>query len=172
MKHQVNRFQRLYAGYARGGENIPLKSYAGILSTYLIIFGGVLWTAKKRSALPERIAAKDLLQFAVATHEASLLLTRDAVTSPIRAPFTHYQKDSGQGEVDEIPSGQGLREAIGELLTCPYCLQAWIAGSLVTGFVFKPRETRFVVSILCSMAGSSFLHNAYSLLQHETEAAA
>ena len=69
--------------------------------------------------LPERPRAADLLLAGVATHKLSRLLTKDRVTSFIRAPFTRYEQPAGHGEVEEEPRGSGLRLAIGELLVCP-----------------------------------------------------
>jgi hypothetical protein len=63
--------------------------------------------------------------------------------------------------VNEKPRGSGLQAALGELLTCPYCLGLWMASAMVAGLVTAPRETRAVVSILTALGVSDFLHAAY-----------
>ena len=49
-------------------------------------------------------------------------------TSPLRAPFTRYEGTAGPAEVmEEVRSTGGLRHSIGELITCPFCLDVWIS---------------------------------------------
>ena len=89
-------------------------------------------------------------------------MTKKKITAPIRAPFTEYQgKGDAPAEVDERPRGRGLQAAVGELLTCPYCLGLWMASAMVAGLVTAPRETRLVTSALTALGVSDFLHAAY-----------
>jgi hypothetical protein len=50
-----------------------------------------------------------------------------------------------------------MQRAIGELLTCPYCIGQWIALGAVTGIVIAPRATRLVASVLTVSAASDYL---------------
>ncbi len=107
----------LFAGYG-GGKEMPLGGYAVIAGLYGAAFAGFLLTAKKADRpLPERIGLKDILLLGVATHKVSRLITKDWVTSPLRAPFTEYQGTAGAGEVKEKARGQGLQRALGDLFT-------------------------------------------------------
>ena len=72
--------------------------------------------------LPERIGASDLLLLGVATYKLSRLISKDSVTSVIRASFAEFQGPAGLNEVNEQPRGSGVQHALGELLTCPFCL--------------------------------------------------
>src|SRR6266568_6180594 len=49
------------------------------------------------------------------------LITKDPVTSPLRAPFTVFEGQEGQAELKEEVRGHGARKAVGELVTCPFC---------------------------------------------------
>jgi hypothetical protein len=98
---------------------------------------------------------------AVATHKISRLITKDAITSPIRAPFTQFEEAAGEAELNESPRGHGVRHSLGELLTCPFCTGVWVAGGLAAGLVFAPRLTRFGMGVASAVAGSDFLHLAY-----------
>ncbi|MGH3376982.1 MAG: DUF1360 domain-containing protein [Actinoallomurus sp.] len=121
--------------------------------------------AASRRGLPERLPLGDLLLLSVATHHASRLVTKDKVTSVARAPFTEYQGPSDPSEVEERPRGHGLQKAVGELLTCPYCIGQWIALAGVTGVVLAPRTTRLIASVLTVSAASDYLqivHRAVS----------
>ncbi|MCA1850134.1 MAG: DUF1360 domain-containing protein, partial [Acidobacteria bacterium] len=114
--------QGLLAGY-KGGEEMPLTGYATLLGIYNTAFAAMLLAAQKSGRdLPERVGYGDLLLIGVATHKLSRLITKDFVTSPLRAPFTEYKESAGAGEVNEKSRGEGVQRAVGDLLTCPWCM--------------------------------------------------
>ena len=130
------------------------------------IFNGLLATgllAKKCSQepLPERVDPMDLALFAVATQKLSRVITKEKVTTAFRAPFTEIEGKGGAGELEERPKGRGLRRAVGELLTCPFCLGTWIASGFIYGYIFSPRVTRTVASIFAVSGVADFLQQAY-----------
>jgi len=150
------------AGYAPPGEDRPLASYAGLTTAYGLAMGSALLALRVSGReLPARPGVSDLVLTGIATHKVTRLLAKDKVTSFIRAPFTRYQGPGGQGEVEEVPRGHGLRYVIGELLVCPYCLAQWIASGFAVGFVAAPRGTRFVAGLYTAQTLSDFLQLAY-----------
>jgi hypothetical protein len=143
-------------------EELPTRDYAILVA----IFNGVLATAllartRSREPLPERIAVQDLALFALATQKLSRVITKDKVTSALRAPFTEVEGKGGAGELEERSRGRGLRRAIGDLLTCPFCLGTWIASGMVYGCVFSPRITRTLASIFAVSGAADFLQQGY-----------
>nr|MBA2339865.1 DUF1360 domain-containing protein [Pyrinomonadaceae bacterium] len=82
------------------------------------------------------------------------------VTSPLRAPFTEYMESAGESEVKEKVRGEGMQRAIGDLVTCQYCLSPWVAAALTFGLVLRPRATRLVLTTFAAVTISSFLHQA------------
>jgi hypothetical protein len=112
---------------------------------------------------PDRISATDVAMLGVATHKLSRLLTKDAVTSPLRAPFTRYAEPAGEAELNEQPRGTGTRHAVGELVSCPFCAGVWIATGLSAGLVFAPRLTRLVAAAASAVAVSDFMHLEYDV---------
>jgi hypothetical protein len=58
---------------------------------------------------------------------------------------------------------------VGELLTCPFCLDVWVATAFVIGLVFAPRLTRLIAGGLASLAGADFLQLAYAMAQESAE---
>src|SRR5438105_13964623 len=142
----------LTSHYAPGQER-PLGAYAALAGIYTGAAGGSLIALRAAGReLPERIALGDVVLIGVATHKVSRLMTRDKVTSFLRAPFTRFQEPSGQGEVEEEPCGHGLRLATGELLVCPYCLAQWVATALALGLIGAPRLTRLLGTIFVAHA--------------------
>jgi hypothetical protein len=143
-------------------EETPLGSYGVLMASFLTLasaFGA--WFRASGRELPSRIDGRDLLLLTAATHKASRMLTKDRVTSPLRTPFTRYEGKGGPGAVNERPRGRGLRRAIGELLTCPYCLGMWVSAAFTVGLLVLPRFTRWVASILVTFFGSEVLQLAY-----------
>jgi hypothetical protein len=107
------------------------------------------------------VPAGDVVLLAIATHKLSRLLAKDAVTSPLRAPFTHFEGPAGEAELNESPRGHGVQHAVGELVTCPFCLAVWISGGLAASLVLAPRLTRLVMATATAVAASDFLQLAY-----------
>jgi hypothetical protein len=132
-----------------------MTAFLGLSSAF------ALWFARSGRPIPERIEIGDLVLVATATHKASRLLTKDRVTSVLRAPFTRHQDDGTAGEVEEAARGHGMRLAIGELLVCPYCVGMWIAGTFTAGLLVAPRFTRWVASALTALTAADFLQIAY-----------
>ena len=85
--------------------------------------------------------------------------------SPLRAPFTRYSGTSAEAELDEEVRGAGIRKALGELVSCPFCLGQWVATTGVFGMIAVPRATRAVASVFTVLAGSDMLQYAYVRLQ-------
>jgi hypothetical protein len=159
--------QGLLAGY-KGGEEMPLAGYATLLGIYNAAFAAMLLAAQKSGRdLPERIGYGDILLMGVATHKLSRLITKDMVTSPLRAPFTEYKESAGAGEVNEKSRGEGVQRAIGDLLTCPWCMAPWVAAALGFGFIFKPRITRIISSVFTAVTVSDFLQHTYGAVKEK-----
>ena len=153
----------LFEGYD-GGEQ-PLPSYAAVAGLFNLIFALFLLIARKTGRpIPERMESRDIALLGVATHKLSLLLAQDAVTSPLRAPFTELQEKQSPKNVDEKPRGTGLRRSLGELLTCKFCVGQWVASFFTYGLVFAPAVTRLVASIFAIVALSDHLHQTYKAL--------
>lgn len=154
--------QSIFAGY-KGGAEMPLAGYATLVGVYNAAFAMMLLAARRSGRdLPEKIHFSDLILLGVATHKLGRIITKDWVTSPLRAPFTEYKESEGGGEVKEKSRGKGLQRAVGDLLTCPWCIAPWVAGALTFGFVFKPRVARMVSGVFTAVTISDFLQHAYN----------
>jgi hypothetical protein len=152
------------ARYA-GAEDRPLRGYAVTMGTYMAVVGALAAAARAGgSEVPDGLSVRDIALNATATHKLSRLLTRDPVTSPLRAPFTAYRGTAGPAELDEDVRGDGARKAIGELVTCPFCAGMWVATGLTAGLVFLPRTTRLVTGTLTALSGADLLQYGHSLL--------
>ena len=148
-----------------GEPRARLGPYALLSGAYAAAVGAFVW--RFRGRLPEEIRARDLALLGVASHKTSRTIAKDKVTTPVRAPFTEHEGDGGPGEIEETPRGAGLQHTLGELLVCPFCLDQWVATGYVAGLVVAPRATRFVASIMATVAISDFLQIAYKASEEQ-----
>jgi hypothetical protein len=154
----------------RQGEDRPLGGYVMVMGVFAAVVAAVAGIAAATRRTVPTPSVKDLVLLSVATHKLSRTITKDAVTSPLRAPFAKFADTAGPSEVMEEPRKESsLRHSIGELLTCPFCLDLWIATGLAIGLVFAPRLTRFVTGTFTALAGADFLQLAYSAAQQAAE---
>src|SRR5262249_21351469 len=95
-----------------------------------------------------------------ATFALSKLVAHEKVEAWLRAPFV--EEDVEQGE--RRPRGQGLRYAVGELLTCSRCAGAWSALGLVGLRTASPAAGRGVTGVLAASAANDYLQAGFRAL--------
>lgn len=168
---QVVDGARQEADAYRGDNDRPLGGYLAVMAVYsTVVVAAVLAALATGRTLPTRWRVQDLLIVTLGTHKLSRTLTKDAVTSPLRAPFTRYAGTGGPAEVqEEVREQSPLRHSLGELLTCPFCLDMWVATGFAIGLVFAPRFTRLVAGVFSALAGADFLQLAYAMAQQSAE---
>jgi hypothetical protein len=153
--------------YTQGAER-PLAGDLGAMSVYagLVTAGAAAIRASGRE-LPSRVPLGDAVLLTVATFRLARRLAKDPVTSPIRAPFTAFQGPSGHAEVaEEVREHGGVKHAVGELLTCPFCLAQWVGTAFVFGYATAPRATRLAALTMATVAGSDVLQFLYDAIQN------
>jgi hypothetical protein len=159
---------KVFAGYAR--EQTPFGSYLTLVGLFNGLFAGFLLLMKQaRRSLPEQVHAGDIVLLGIATYKLSRLISKDKVTSFLRAPFSEFEEDTSSSEVNEKPRGTGMQYALGELLTCPFCIGQWVAAFFTYGLAIAPRVTRLVGSVFAILMISDFLHHADAGIKKYTE---
>jgi hypothetical protein len=148
-----------FAGYSE--DEKPFVSYAFLTSVFNAGLAATLFAAARRGRLPERLGVDDVVRMGLTTHKLSRVIAKDSVMSFARAPFVRLEEQSGTNSSDETPRGQGLRRAVGELLSCPECTGQWLAGGLLAGLLHAPRATRAVTSLYSALALADFLQYVY-----------
>lgn len=153
--------QQVLSGY--GAQDVqPLGPYLGLAAIFNLSFAGFLLVSRQaKRPLPEQLTVRDMALLGIATYKMSRLLSRDQVTAFLRAPFVKYKSAGLTSEVEEEPRGTGWQRALGNLLTCPYCVGQWVVAGFAYSLVFAPRTTRFVEGVLSAYALSDFLGLAY-----------
>ena len=116
----------------------PLGSYVALMGVYgSAVTAAALLARASGRGMPVRPAAGELAVLTIATHKPTRLLTKVAVTSPLRAPFVRYVGSVREGEVMEEVRAEGLGHSVGQLLMCPFCASVWVATGLTAGTVLR-----------------------------------
>lgn len=155
----------------RPDEDRQTGGYAAAMIAFTLLVTLAAATAALTGRnLPRRIGVYDLVVITAGTHKIARMLSKNTVTRPLRAPFTRYRGSAGPAELNEearYPSGP--RHVIGELVSCPFCLDMWVVTAHMIGMVFAPRVTRLVAATFTALAGADFLHFAYARAMHAAE---
>lgn len=164
---------RVLQSYEQGaddaGDERPLGGYVVLLGTYAAAVATALAVVRRRGVALERPGAADLALLSAATFRISRTVAKDAVLAPVRAPFATFQGSAGPGEVMEAPRPGHVRHAVGELVTCPFCMTQWVGTAGLVGLALAPRLTRWVTSGMTAVAVADALHFAYARLQQAAE---
>lgn len=136
------------------------RHYAAVTAGYGLLVGAVALVASSRREDPAPTDPAELLLYAAATAGLARVLAKEKVSSWVRAPFVD---EPAEGE--RSPKGQGLRYAIGELLTCTRCLGSWSALTLVGLRAVAPRPARVAASVLALSTANNILQAGMTGLQ-------
>jgi hypothetical protein len=147
----------------------PLMSYAGIMASYGLLAAVLIMLLRRKRFRLRPLSPWDFALYALAAEHISRLISKDSVTSPVRRPFTEFKEAAGEGEVNEEVIGSGPRHAIGELLSCPFCLDQWVATGLVAGRVAAPTFMTAVVSVSALARTADYLHLLHGFLRERID---
>jgi hypothetical protein len=164
----VRRWVRTQKREYTNGEQRPLAGDLGAMGVYVgLVSAAAAAVRVSNRELPEHIPVGDAFLLTVATFRLARRIAKDPVTSPIRAPFTRFQGASGHAEVaEEVREHGGVKHAVGELLTCPFCLAQWVGTGFVFGYITAPKATRLAALAMTMVAGSDVLQFVYDAIQN------
>ena len=143
-----------------------IAAFATVLGIFTTSVGVTTLLGKRNGKrLPDRVAPLDIGLGALATFKFARMLSKDAVTTPIRAPFTEFEENIGAGEVMERPKPGHAQHTIGDLLSCPFCLAPWVSTSYVATLAFAPRVARAWAATFSVVALSDTCQFGYDQLK-------
>ena len=140
------------------GNRKPVSStdYAALSAGWAALPGGVLIAARDKGDEPVRPA--EVLPIGLATFAVSKLIAKEKVDAWVREPFVDERAGGRQ------PKGEGIRYAVGELITCTRCVGVWSALGLTALRVIRPREARVINTVLGASAVNDAAQAAFSWL--------
>jgi hypothetical protein len=138
----------------------PYSAYAAIMGAFAggLAVAGALARALDRE--PRENTGLDFAVLAAASFKAARTITRDEVTSFLRAPFVEGEAHEGEGEAP-VPTGD-LQQAIGELVTCSRCIGTWAAAGLAATQIIAPRFGRLLTWSLAAAGANDFLQASFA----------
>jgi uncharacterized protein DUF1360 len=143
----------------------PYGEYAAIMAAFV---GGLAAAGGLARALgrdPYEHTTLDLAALALATFKAARTLSRDEVTSFLREPFVVGHAHEG-GE-EPLEDG-GMRQAIGELVTCSRCIGTWVAAGLGATQIIAPRFGRLLTWTLGAAGLNDFLQAGFAVVTNKS----
>lgn len=143
----------------------PYSAYARIMGTWAGGLTAAALVAKLVGRDPREETALDLVVLSAATFKAARTISRDEVTSFIRAPFVEGEARDG-GE-DPVETGD-LNQAIGELVTCSRCVGTWAAAGLAAAQIVTPTVGRLLTWTLAAAGANDFLQAGFAALVHKS----
>jgi hypothetical protein len=146
-------------------ERPPYGAYALLMAAFAggLAAAGALARALDRD--PHEHTTLDLAALALATFKAARTLSDDEVTSFLREPFVEGRAHEG-GE-DPRETG-GMRQAIGELVTCSRCIGTWVAAGLGATQIVAPRFGRLLTWTLGAAGLNDFLQATFAALANKS----
>jgi hypothetical protein len=141
-------------------------AYAGIMGAFAGGLGGAGLLAHRLGRDPRCETTLDLAVLSMASFKAARTISRDDVTSFIRAPFVEGEA-GGDNDEEPVETG-GLQQAMGELVTCSRCVGTWAAAGLATTQILAPRFGRLLTWSLAAAAANDFLQAGFVALATKT----
>jgi hypothetical protein len=114
-------------------------NYVLISAVYAAAMAGTAAVSRRTGETP---AGPELLPIGLATFTFTRVLTEQKVEEWLRRPFL---EEPSAGE--RRPRGEGLRYAIGELLSCKRCSGAWVGLGLVALRSASPTAGRLATAV-------------------------
>lgn len=150
---------------AEGRAPLPLGSYAALVATYGAGVVALLAWADERDKLLGEVSLADLAVIGVGSHKLARMISKDRVVTVFRSPFTDYKGTDGAlpGEAKESArkDGSGMRQAIGELISCPYCTATWATGLVFGSYLVDRKVGRTLGTLLSAISLADVAHATY-----------
>jgi hypothetical protein len=146
-------------------ERPPYSAYAAIMATFAGGLAAAGALARSLDREPRENTALDFLVLAAASFKTARTISRDEVTSFLRAPFV--EGEAHEGGEEPVPTGD-LQQAIGELVTCSRCIGTWAAAGLAAAQIIAPRFGRLLTWSLAAAGANDFLQAGFAALTEKS----
>lgn len=142
--------------------------YAALETVFAAGLGVVVAVARRRERDGvQAIPLRELPVLALGTFALADVLAKEKVSTWLREPFVR----EGADHKPEEPEGDGLRYAIGELLTCTRCVGTWSALALVGLRTVSPAAGRTTANVLALAGANDLMQSGFRLLAERTNRA-
>lgn len=107
---------------------------------------------------------KILLILILGVFRITRLFVYDRITLFLRKPFVeeiYLENESGEGYYEVIYKGNSVSQAIGYLLSCPWCMGIWVSVCVVIAYWLWPIVV-FPILIVFAIAGGAALLDTWA----------
>ncbi|MFN8123739.1 MAG: DUF1360 domain-containing protein [Thermoleophilia bacterium] len=143
----------------------PRRDYALLSAAFAAGVAAMSAAARRDRGEVRRAESAELPALALATFGLSRILVHERVAAWARDPFVD------EGRADRPPRGDGLRRAVGELLTCTRCTGVWVGAALVGARVVSPGAGRVLTAVFAAAGANDLLQAGFSGLAERSRAA-
>lgn len=130
--------------------------------------GLILLTRRRERSGVEAIPRRELPVLAMATFALADVVAKEKISTWLREPFV--REDAAHKPV--VAEGDGLRRAVGELLTCTRCVGTWSALGLVALRTASAPAGHAVATVLALTGANDLLQGGFRLLAERADLAA
>ena len=148
-----------------GRDPLPLEGYATLLAVYGTGVASLFTWAARSNRTFDDVTLMDLLVLGVGSHKLARMASKDRVMTVLRQPFTEYDGTDGSlpGEASESARRDrgSLVQAVGELLSCPYCTTTWAGTALFGAYLADNKLGRTLGMFLSTLSLADVAQSVY-----------
>jgi hypothetical protein len=163
---QPQNNQKTMLAKANPVDKLEYATKVILLVIFLLLFAGFAYWASNWGARLENFnpGLLDLTFLGFATMRLGRLVAFSRIMEPLRAPFTETRlDDSGAGET-VVARGKGVRQALGQMVSCPICAGTWIAAGLVFSLYAFPGPTHLFLLMTAGIGVAELFHSCVEAL--------
>lgn len=137
-----------------------MKPFLIVLDILFVgIYVGVMYALTALGRLPRQIDALDFVLIGLAAARLSDIISTDEIMEWLREPFVELEPTeiAGHEVTTRVGRGRGIRQVIGDLLACPWCVGVWAAAGLTYLYFLVPVVIwLFILILAIAEVGSLF----------------
>ncbi len=115
--------------------------------------------AAHRRGWRDPLSSTDMVQLSLAAFSIAKAVSREKIGSWVREPFV-----ASDSTGEPRPVAGGLRGAVGELVSCPRCVGAWSALSLVALRTASPAAGQVATTVFATAGANDFLQAGFRVV--------
>lgn len=134
----------------------PRRDYALLSAAFAAGVAALSAAAHRDGETVRRAESAELPALALATFGLSRILVHERVAAWARTPFVE------EGTEGRPPRGDGLRRAVGELLTCTRCTGVWVGAALLGARLAAPGPGRVLTAVFAAAGANDLLQAGFA----------
>lgn len=133
---------------------------------FISLYVGVALLLNYLGKLPASIRVMDLVLIGLAAARLTDIISTDTIMQWLREPFVRMDEEevADRSVAVRTGRGRGFRRAMGELLSCPWCVGVWVAAGLTYAYFLFPRPIWLLILVLAVAEVGSIIQTISTIL--------